>query len=320
MQVGDYKSDTLTINKGVPQGSIIGPLLFLLYINDIVDSVDVESVLFADDASFIILAPTLQELYDKINKLFEDLNRYLLSNKLVPNLKKSKLMFFNSRPKPVLEAIMFGNEVIDWVDEFKYLGLVLNSKMSFSNHIERVCTRISQYIGVFYNLNRILPSDILLLLYHAFILPHLVLHIVIWGASPEVYISKLRIKQNKLLRAILGVEVINGIPQERTMVMYEKLGVLTISNLFKSYLFKFLNQLLNGSLPYFYDLLLRPLLSTHNYSTRTGKFRNPLVVCEVVRRAIAHQIILIYDETRLNLDEARTAESISTKCKIFLLN
>ena len=320
VQVGDYKSDTLTINKGVPQGSIIGPLLFLLYINDIVDFVDVESVLFADDASFIILAPTLQELYDKIKKLFEDLNRYLLSNKLVPNLKKSKLMFFNSRPKPVLEAIMFGNEVIDWVDEFKYLGLVLNSKMSFSNHIERVCTRISQYIGVFYNLNRILPSDILLLLYHAFILPHLALHIVIWGASPEVYISKLRIKQNKLLRAILGVEVINGIPQERTMVMYEKLGVLTISNLFKSYLFKFLNQLLNGSLPYFYDLLLRPLLSTHNYGTRAGRFRHPLVVCEVERRAIAHQLILMYEETRPNFDEGRTTRCILKKYKKFLLN
>ena len=142
-------------------------------------------------------------------------------------------MFFNSRPKPQLEAIMFGNEVIDWVDEFKYLGLVLNSKMSFSNHIERVCNRVSQYIGVFYNLNRFLPRDILLLLYNAFILPHLSLHIVIWGAAPDVYTNKLKVKQNKLLRAILGVEVINGIPQERTMAMYDKLGVLTISNLFK---------------------------------------------------------------------------------------
>ena len=320
VQVGDYRSDTLTINKGVPQGSIVGPLLFLLYINDIVDFVDAESVLFADDAAFIILAHSLQELYDRIKKLFADLNRYLLSNKLVPNLKKSKLMFFNSRPKPQLEAIMFGNEVIDWVDEFKYLGLVLNSKMSFSNHIERVCNRVSQYIGVFYNLNRFLPRDILLLLYNAFILPHLSLHIVIWGAAPDVYTNKLKVKQNKLLRAILGVEVINGIPQERTMAMYDKLGVLTISNLFKLCLYKFLNNLLKGSLPYFYDVLLRPLLSTHNYGTRAGRYRHPLVVCEVERRAIAHQLILMYDETRPNLNEGRTTESILRKYKKFLLS
>ena len=192
--------------------------------------------------------------------------------------------------------------------------------MSFSTHIEKVCTRVSQHIGVFYNLNRILPNDILILLYHAFILPHLTLHIEIWGAAPEVYISKLRVKQNKLLRAILGVEVINGIPQERTMVMYDKLGVLTINNLFRLSLFRFLNRLLNGSLPYFYDVLLRPLLSTHDYGTRAGRFRHPLVVCEVERRAIAHQLILMYDETRLSFDEGRATSSILRKYKKFLLN
>ena len=131
VQVGDYKSETLTITKGVPQGSILGPLLFSLYINDIVDFVNVESVLFADDAAFVILAPTLQELYNRIKKLFSDLSKYLLSNKLIPNLKKSKLMFFNSRPKPQLDAILFGDETIEWVDEFKYLGLLQIAKCLF---------------------------------------------------------------------------------------------------------------------------------------------------------------------------------------------
>ena len=319
VQVGDYKSETLIITKGVPQGSILGPLLFSLYINDIVDYVDVEGVLFADDAAFIIVAPTLQELYDKIKKLFSDLSRYLLSNKLVPNLKKSKLMFFNSRPKPQLDVIRFGNEVIEWVEEFKYLGLILNSKMSFSSHINVICTRVSQYIGVFYNLNKILPKEVLILLYYAFILPHLTLHIVIWGGAPEVYINKLKVKQNKLLRAILGVETVNGIPQERTVNMYNNLGVLTVNNLFRFYLFKFLNLLMKGMLPYFYDLLLRPLLSTHDYNTRAGRFRHPLVVCEVERRAIVHQLILMNEDINPNLFEGPTVRSVLKKYKKFLL-
>ena len=102
-----------------------------------------------------------------------------MSNKLVPNLGKSKLMYFNSRPKIDLEALMFGGVEIEWVKEFKYLGLVLNDRMSYSSQIDRICTKISQYIGVFYNLNRILPKHILILLYHTFILPHLKLHIIL---------------------------------------------------------------------------------------------------------------------------------------------
>ena len=296
VQVGDFRSMSLTITKGVPQGSILGPLLFCLYINDIADCVDAEVVLFADDAAFIISGISLQQMYDKIRKLFSDLCGYLESNKLVPNLGKSKLMYFNSKPKTDLAPIMFSNEIIEWVDEFKYLGLVLNSRMSYSNHIERISIKVSQYIGVFYNLNKMLPREILLLLYYAFILPHLTLHIVLWGAAPEAHIGKLRIKQNKLLRALLNVEVINGIPQQRTIDMYDSLGLLTVKNLFKLHLFKFLNLLLNGNLPNFYELLLRPLLSTHEYGTRAGGFRHPLVVCEVERRAVAHQLILMYDE------------------------
>ena len=229
-------------------------------------------------------------------------------------------MFFNSRPKQQLDEIRFGNEVIEWVDEYKYLGLILNSRMSFSNHIERVCTRVSQYIGVFYYLNKLMPREILLLLYHAFILPHLTLHIVIWGAAPEVYTNKLKVKQNKLLRAILGVELINRIPVERTLTMYNKLGVLTVMNLFKLYLLKFLHLLTKGNLPYFYDLLFRPLLSTHNYDTRAARYRHPLVVCEVERRAITHQLILMNDEMSPLLNEDSTTKCIVKKYKKFLLN
>ena len=319
VQVGDYKSDILTVTKGVPQGSILGPLLFCLYINDIVDFVDAEVVLFADDAAFIVCGLSLQQLYAKIRKLFSDLNKYLKANKLVPNLSKSKLMYFNSRPKPDLEAFTFDTEIIEWVDEYRYLGLMLSSRMTYSNHIDKICTKVSQYIGIFYHLNKILPREVLILLYHSFILPHLTLHIVVWGAAPEVNISKLRIKQNKLLRAILDVEVVNGVPQYRTMDMYNDLGFLTVDNLYKFHLFKFLNLLLNGNLPNLYNLLLRPLLSTHNYRTRGGRFWHPLVTCEIERRAVAHQLVLLYDEIDPDFCNSLDIHRVLKKYKRFLL-
>ena len=319
VHVGDFRSENMTVTKGVPQGSIIGPLLFSLYINDIVQYVDVEVILFADDAVFIISAASLQCMYDKIRKLFSDLAKYLVSNKLVPNLGKSKLMYFNSKPKPDLEALTFSGEIIEWVSEFKYLGLVVNNRMSYSSHIDRICTKVSQYIGVFYNLNKILPRDVLVLLYHTFILPHLMLHIVLWGKAPEVYLNKVKVKQNKLLRAILNIEIVNGVPQQRSMAMYNNLRLLTVENLFKYQLFRFLNSLLNGTLPSFYNLLLRPLLSNHSYSTRARRFRHPLVVCEVERRAVAHQLVLMYEDVDSDIFDINTPKALK-KYKRFLLS
>ena len=119
VQFANFKSRESTIMKGVPQGSILGPILFCLYIDDIVRAVDVKVVLFADDAAFIIIAPTLQQLYGKILKLFSDLQRYLSASKLVPNLKKSKLMCFSSHTTPLLEGMKFDNQLIEWVNEYK---------------------------------------------------------------------------------------------------------------------------------------------------------------------------------------------------------
>ena len=297
VQVGQYKSSERQITKGVPQGSILGPLLFCLYINDIVEAVDADTVLFADDAAFFLSAATLPLLYRKLRKLFDNLSSYLKANRLVPNLKKSKLMMFSSRHCRMLEEARFDDEIIEWVEEYQYLGLTLSNKMCFSSHIQRVISKVSRFSGVFFTLNKVLPRSILIMLYHAFIVPHLTLHIEIWGASPDTHIKKLQIRQNKLLRAILGIGLENGIPAVRTKDMYAGLGVLTLKNLFKLKVFRLLASLLNGQLPLFYDLLLRPLLSNHGYNTRTGDFRHPLLVCEVERRAIAHQLVILHDET-----------------------
>ena len=98
-------------------------------------AVDAEAVLFADDAAFFSSASSLQVLYHRIEKLFSDLSNYLCINKLVPNLNKSKLMYFNSRPAPDLIDCLFDNNKIEWVNSFKYLGITLTSKISYAEHM-----------------------------------------------------------------------------------------------------------------------------------------------------------------------------------------
>ena len=256
---------------------------------------DADTVLFADDAAFFISASNLPSLYRKIKDLFDNLSRYLKRNKLVPNLGKSKLMMFSLRARGPLPNILFDEEIIEWVHDFKYLGLIITNNLCFGAHIDKICTQVSQFTGVFYNLNKFFPTNILMLLYNSFVLPHLILHIEIWGAAPNFYLNKLAIKQNKLLRAILGVEVIENIPVLPTIEMYRITKVLTIRNLFKYYIFKFLILMLRGYLPYFYDTLMRPLEVVHVYGTRNNNFRHPLIINEIVRRSLSSQVIQIYE-------------------------
>ena len=316
VQIGDLKSNECPITKGVPQESVLGPILFCLFINDIVRAVDPDVVLFADDAAFFVKGPTLPILYDRIIKLFADLHIYLEMNKLVPNLNKSKLMYFNSCPVPILQDISFNGQVIEWVEEYKYLGLTLTNKMSFCTHIDNVVNRISRFVGTFYGLRSILPRCVLMMLYFSFVLPHVMLHIEIWGAAPAVYMRKLEVKNNMLLRSILGVRHVNGIPVLDTASMYEQLGVLYVNNVFTLRMFKFLVSLLKGFSPDFYDFLLRPYLFNHGYATRGSLFRHPLVACEVERRSTAFQLICLHDNVPtflIDIDD----KSLKTLVKTF---
>ena len=295
VQVGNYKSEELNITKGVPQGSMIGPLLFNIFINDIVDAAGVDSVLFADDAAFFVSALTLPALFDKIRVLFDNLSNYLKRNKLIPNLEKSKLMMFSPKVYGRLPDFMFDGVAIEWVRDFKYLGLTLTSNLGFGHHISNICTQISQYTGIFHFLNKSLPQNILKLLYNSFVLPHLIMHIEIWGAAPNSHLDKVQIKQNKLLRAILGVKIIDYIPEVPTADMYKLTNILNVRNIFKFYMFKFLANVLQGRMPYFYNTLLRPLEVHHRYGTRNHSFRQPLITSEVVRRSISPQLITMFN-------------------------
>ena len=288
-------SDFRDVTCGVPQGSILGPLCFSLFINDLPLAVDAETVLFADDAAFILSSNTLEGLYTKIKKLFSDLECYLNTNLLVPNSKKSKLMYFSARSTPNLPDFLFAGEAIEWVKEFRYLGLTMTNTLSYAKHINNVALNVSRITGTLVGIRDIVPTNVMLKLYSALALPYLNHHLIIWGSAPASHLSRLNTRINNLLRMILGVEWVDGVPQLGTSAMYESVKQLKLGSLYKYHLFKFLRQLIGGKYPQLYNLLLRPFHRTHLYRTRGGLFRHPDLINEIERRFLPHQLITLHD-------------------------
>ena len=205
-------------------------------------------------------------------------------------------MMFSSRLTQNLPEIQFDSKIIEWVTEFKYLGLIITNKLSFSKHINKVSLNVSRLTGIFKNLRSFIPLNVLFKLYYALVYPHLINHIIIWGSSPPSHLRILSVRLNNLLRLILGVRWIDGRPNMHTVDMYNSNNLLNLENIFNLHLFKLLKQLLDGNLPDMYIYLLEPHLSLRNYNTRNGPFRHPALSTEVERRSLPYQLISLYDK------------------------
>ena len=176
-------SDKLPITTGVPQGSILGPLLFLIYINDLPSvSNFFKMIMYADDTTLYcnINETTTEGI---INTELSHVNVWLKANKLSLNVAKTKFMVFHTPNKIVkYPKLKINDHVIERVQSFNFLGL-LHYNMAWSKHIEKVSLKISRTIGILNRLKLIYLQCILLTLYNTLIMPHLNYSLLTWGSS-----------------------------------------------------------------------------------------------------------------------------------------
>ena len=294
-----------------PKGPSWGPyVLIYIYINDLPFTVSEKCVLFADDAVFIITSPNIADLYQRIEKLLADITEYLQYNCLIPNVSKSKLMFFSSRMVTELPDFQFSGGTVDWVSDFKYLGLTLTNKLSYGMHIAKVALNVSRILGMIASVRGFVPRYILLKLYQALALPHINFHLEIWGSAPTYQLNVLEVKINNLLRTVFGIYRQNGIPSMGTQEMYRTFSMLKLGSFHKLKLFKLLHALLGGRIPQLYEILLNPYHNQHNYATRGNIFRHPGLTCEIERRFLSHQLITLLEQLPSHLFESSLSSSL----------
>ena len=145
-----------SINLSVPQGSILGPLLFNVFINDLTSLQDCETVLFADDATLIISGVSFDEISQCAYRVLANLRAWCLQNQMDINLKKTKSMCFN------LNAInlIYDNVLIEHITQFMLLGMLIDSKLSFRNNCDIIDRKPTSYFLFFIKLDTFSPKTL----------------------------------------------------------------------------------------------------------------------------------------------------------------
>ena len=198
-QVTSSKQNVLC---GVPQGSILGPLLFILYINDLANvSKHLFPILYAYDTNFFISGKNLDNLIQTANHETEKIFDWLNVNKLSLNIQKTHYMIFHSRKNIKVNFDgLINNEIINKCT--KFLSVLIDSKLTWCNHISYLKRKISKGIGILCKLRKCFSSSTLLTLYYSFIYPYLLYCIEVWGNTSQCYLFplfKLQKNQSELL-------------------------------------------------------------------------------------------------------------------------
>ena len=147
--LNDHSSSLKEINCGVPQGSILGPLLFIVYINDFHRSSDILSfILFADDSNVFFAHKNPYTLVQIINLELQKLTQWIRANKLSLNLQKTKYMIFSNTIEALPADIILDDSPLECVSQITFLGITVDNKLSWKPHVLNVCKTLSRNIGI----------------------------------------------------------------------------------------------------------------------------------------------------------------------------
>ena len=201
---GSYSS-VRQINIGVPQGSILGPLLFLIYINDLPNaSARFRSVLYADDTTLLTSDSDYSSLIQTINAELPKIHKWCVANRLSIRMDKTYAMLFTNRQNAITgnNDIFMNSETVKIKIKEDFLGLVMDDRLKFNNHIQLVCKKVSKTVGLLYRIKNYIPHNILVNLYYSLVYPYFLYANLIWGGTCETYLLPLVILQKRLVRVI----------------------------------------------------------------------------------------------------------------------
>ena len=272
VKINGLYSDTIEVCLGVPQGSKIANVLFILYINDLVVHLkNCNIIMYADDTSISVTANTQEEAIEKMNEILVTVSDWLKFNRIALNTSKCKYMIFNKSKKNtnVDASIVIDDVTIEKVNQIKYLGVIVDENLSFNLNSENVVKKLNKKLGFIRRQGNKMDESSRVLYYKSLVQPHLDYCSFLLNMSDKKYLESIQKIQNKFLRAIKmkkTMENHDGVRKELNIV-----NAITRVNV---NILKTINRIITKKLPCELNKRISLVSTKNKYKLRKGSTYN----------------------------------------------
>ena len=305
VKIGDSFSSFCVSNIGTAQGSILAPLFFLIYVNDLPNFLDKSHpILFADDTTLCFKNESLQSAIDICNGELIKFSEWCKANRLTINLDKTCFMVITNRYVPDLHFdIKIDSTFLKCIDFHKFLGVTIDNKLKFNLHISNIATKVSKSIGILYKISNYLPSVTLLKIYNSLVHSHFMYSNAIWGGTYGTHIHPLIILQKKCLRIINKTNYL-----EHTQPLFASNRVLKIADIHKY-----------CQACYIHKNLEIISTSSHSYSTRQNLINPIFQRLTLSQRSIYYSGVVYWNSLPSHIKNILEVENFKKYLKLLII-
>lgn len=285
----EIRSEWRVVSSGVPQGSILGPMLFLLYVNDLPKVVDSLVIMYADDTSIVTRATNLNESTNKLEKHLENMEDWFSSHNLTLNLNKTNFLKFTDHEERC--QITHQGNILTYIEDTSFLGWRVDSRLSWRQHVDFLATKLSSSCYALRMVARNVGISAALTVYYSNVYSRLKYGLIFWGNSVDA--GRIFILQKACVRSIFGAR-----PRDSCVNIFKSNNILTLPSMFVLECALFVKQ---NYLQFFkkYEL-------SHNHNTR-GNCHNLLLPPQThltkIQKNTLHQCIKVYNHLPVNIKE-----------------